>query len=305
MEGSKTMVMLGRMHGDRWSSFGEHAGIRTISSLLGPNELRKHWVFEEFNDKFLREIGPDVSLATWNAGAVIFEEGTYLDLAFVVVEGEVEVFVAQHDSAHQPIFTARLDPTAVQPAAEGGPPPTESFPRPRTADGQTIAFLSSLDFDLVHGEKMRLGPGEVFGEIGALNGWPQSATARTTRPTTVLQIRLPALRKLRRKSKRLKERLDEVYRSRMLRQHLAVTPLLHDCPPQVIDEIAQRVELVSASAGDVLAREGEATEHLILVRSGFLKLSQTLEAGELVVSYVGKGSTLGEGELLLEHMDRW
>ncbi len=305
MEGSKTMVMLGRMHGDRWSSFGSHAGIESISSLLSPDQLREHWVFEEFSDRFLREIGPDVSLAKWNADAVVFEEGTYLDLAFLVVDGEVEVFQAKTDPAHQPIFTSKLATTAIQPQAGGESQSSASPTRPRTPEGQPITFLASLDFDLAHGERMRLGPEEIFGEIGALNGWPQSATARTTRPTTLLQIRLPALRKLRRKSKRLKQRLDEVYRSRMLRQHLAVTPLLHDCPPEVIDEFVQRVELISARTGEVLVREGEPAEHLILVRSGFLKLSQMLEAGEVVVSYVGKGGTLGEGELLLDDMDRW
>lgn len=306
MTQSKTAVMRGRMHGDRWSAHGEHAGIRSLSPLLEPEELRRFEIFEEFDDAFLREIGPDVTLAQWEADAVVFEEGTYLDLAFFVVEGEVEVYLAQHESDHRPIFGATVEPGV----AEGRAPDDEAPAPPPTvearADGEeSITFLSSMDFDLARGERMRLGPGEIFGEIGALNGWPQSATVRTDSPCTFLQIRLPALRKLRRKSKALKARLDEIYRSRMLRQHLRLTPLLSDVPGDVLDRLCERVELVSCSPGDVVAREGEEAERLILVRSGYLKLSQSVGSGTLVVDYAGKGGTVGEAELLVDGVDGW
>jgi CRP-like cAMP-binding protein/Fe-S-cluster-containing dehydrogenase component len=304
MESSGTMLMLGRMHGDRWSSWGEDGGIQSISNLLRPDQLRRFWVFEDFDDTFLKEIGPDVSLAEWKAGAIVFEAGTYLDLAFLVVDGEVEVSLGVDANRAEPIFTTQLAPTGAPLEATGAAGATASRRRPR-AQGETITFLATMDFDLARGERLRLGPDEIFGEIGALNGWPESATARTTRPTTLLQIRIPALRKLRRKSKRLKARLDEVYRDRMLRQHLSLTPLLRECPAPVIDVLARQVELVSAQPDEVLVREGEPAEHLILVRSGFVKMSQALEVADVVVTYVGKGATVGELELLMEGLDSW
>lgn len=305
---SGTTVILGRQHGDRWASFGEHAGIQSISSLLQPEQMQGLELFKDLKEDFLLEISPDVSVAKWNEGAVIFEEGTYLDLAFVVLEGEVELYLAAQESAARPIFGSGAGKTVAAPRTP--PPDADEAGRTRVApapaqEGGTITFLSSLDFDLAAGERMRLGPGEIFGEIGALNGWPQSATARTRTPCTLLQIRLPALRKLRRKSRSLKARLDELYRSRMLRQHLAITPLLQECPPEIIDRIAQRVELVSLQPGEVVVREGEAVEHFFLVRSGFLKLSQKVDRGEVVVSYAGKGGTLGESELLVEGLGTW
>ena len=287
IDGSRTTVMLGRQHGDRWSAYGEHAGIREISSLLKAEELKQFDILREFDEEFLRGISADVTLATWNPGAVIFEAGAYLDLAFLVVQGEVEMVLAPINAAHKPIFTAKVQPRI-------SPAPSSAKTRPEGS----IVFLAAADFNLTPGDVLRLGAGELFGEISAMNGWPQSVTARTSGACTLLQIRVPALRKIRNKSKSLKKRLDEAYRLRTLRQHLTSTPLLEGCPSEVIERLAARVEFVSCEPGDVVAAEGDAVEHLVLVRSGALKLSQTLGDGQIAVAYVAKGGTVGESELL-------
>ncbi|MEX0893229.1 MAG: cyclic nucleotide-binding domain-containing protein [Gemmatimonadota bacterium] len=295
MEASGTLVMMSRQHGDRWSSFGEHTGIRSISSLPTPAQLKKIGILQEFDDDLLKELSPDLSLAEWNAGAVIFEQGSYLDLAFLVVSGEVEVFLARPESAVQPIFGSGA-------GAVAGEAPYEAD---RESHSGGTVMLASMDFDVAADECMRLGPGELFGEIGAMNGWPQSATARTASACTLLQIRLPALRKLRRKSRALRIRLDELYKARMLRQHLAGTPLLHGCTPETLERLVAAAELVSCEPGEVAVREGEPTEHFVLVRSGCLRLSQALGAAEVAVSYLSKGDSLGESELMVDGSGVW
>lgn len=277
MESSGTMVMMVRQHGDRWSSFGGHSGIEDLSTLLRPDQLKQIEVLQEFDDDFLREISPDLTIAKWKAGATIFEEGAYLDIAFFLVAGKVEMFLT------------------------GGAPQAAKAAK-QTND---IVFLASADYDLAMGAKIDLEPGEMFGEIGAMNGWPQSTTARTATACTLLQIRLPALRKLRRKSKKLKQRLDELYRARTLRSHLMNTALLKGADKEVIEELAKRVSLVSYEPGEVVACEGHPVEHLLLVRSGSLKLTQRLGVGEIVVSYISKGSTVGESELLVDMDSTW
>src|SRR4051812_37251560 len=89
VDNSKTIVMMSRQHGDRWSSFGAHAGIVSISKLLRPDQLREIEILQEFDDAFLLEISPDITLARWEAEATVFEAGSYIDLAFFVVDGEV------------------------------------------------------------------------------------------------------------------------------------------------------------------------------------------------------------------------
>jgi Fe-S-cluster-containing hydrogenase component 2 len=300
MDNTGTIRILSRQHGDRWSSFGEHTGIVNLSSLLHPDQLRRIEILEEFDDEFLRDISTDVALARWKGGAVVFEAGTYLDLAFLVVDGQVEMALPRSAPSHRPIFTAR-DGKGGRPVVARVDAGSRSRER-RAKEDAPIVFLAAADFDLIPGERIRLGPGELFGEIGAMNGWPQSVTARTATPCTLLQIRLAALRKVRRKSKRLKQRLDELYRSRALRQHLHSTPLLEGFESGVIDQLAARVELISCQPDEVVTREGDPVEHLILVRSGSLRMSQTLGTGQVAVSYVSKGDTVGEAELVVDDL---
>lgn len=275
-DSGKTVIMQAKQHGDRWSSFGASAGISEFSGKLGAAQLKRIDLLADLDDDLLDEISPDLSIAKWQSGATIFEAGSYIDLAFHVLEGEVELRAPTSGTA-QPIFRQ-----------QGGAP-----------------RLASADVDLAMGEQIRLHRGEVFGEIGAMNGWPQSVTARTITACSLLQIRLPALRKLRRKSKKLKKHLDDVYRSRALRQHLQSTPLLAGLGKDELAQLAADVELVSCQPGDVVTTEGEPIEHLILVRSGSLKISQSLGTGQVAVSYASKGSTVGEAELVLEESPTW
>jgi Fe-S-cluster-containing dehydrogenase component/CRP-like cAMP-binding protein len=301
---SQTIVMRRQLHTDRWSGYGDHAGLRQLSSVLGPVDMKRYAVFDGLDDAFLEEISPDVTVADWRAGAILFEEGSYLDLAFWIAHGEVDLFLAKHETSQEPIFKTRLSPAG----AIGGPGEATSYlPRDVQAAGRDgpITFLATADFDLARGDTMRLSAGDLFGEIGALNGWPQSVTARAATPCTLVQIRLPALRKLRRKAKKLRERLDALYRERTLRQHLSTTPLLRGVSEDVIRNLSQRVELVSCQPGEEITRQGETAGHLILVRSGFLKLSQAVGSGEMVVSYLSKGSLLGEPELLIPEIGTW
>lgn len=268
-------------HKDRWSAYGATAGILGISEKLSPNNLRRFEMFRDYDDAFLEEISPDVTIAKWKPNTVLFEEGAYLDLAFFIVQGSVEIYLQKMRNRQ----------------------PQRRDKKPK--NGSEIVFLSSMDFNLPAGSGMTLGAGEIFGEIGAMNGWPQSVTARTATECLLAQIRVPALRRMKRKSKTLKERLDKVYRERSLFAQLKTTALLQKCDDAFIEALAKRVELVSCDPNEVIAKEGEAADALYLVRSGFLKLSQKLGEGEAAVSYLSKGMTLGEVELLLHEASNW
>ncbi len=214
-----------RLHEDRWSTYGENTGIRKISARLSAQALRDHDVFQGLSDKVLEGLSPDVSVVEWEEGASLFEEGSYLDLAFVVVEGAVDLLSSRHGDMPAPIFDATRsihetrafgvpDLQVAQLTAshreeeEAGPAQVHG--------GDQVAHLATMDFEIPDGDVVKLGPGDIFGEIGALNGWPQSVTARAASTCTLLQIRVPALRTLKSRSLSLKARLDEVYRERAL-----------------------------------------------------------------------------------------
>ena len=194
---SKTMLKRLELYRDRWTSYGLHTGIEALSDKLSAAQLREHEIFREYDDKFLERISPDVSLAAWKADVVLFEQGTYLDLAFFIVDGTVEEdldAVPGNLTTAVPIF----DATRTMMLAAGAPAAEETAMAvgtqimralPRGASDHEISFLATLDFELPRGAAARLGPGELVGEIGAMSGWPQSVTARTATPCQLLQIR--------------------------------------------------------------------------------------------------------------------
>lgn len=310
----KTQLKQIEQYRDRWSSLGVQTGLIGCSDQLTVEQLREFEIFKECDDKLLEKIRQDVSVATWQEDAVLFEEGTYIDLAFLVVEGEVEVYlegVAEDGTGARPIFdstrTVVALPSTSPPEASVTNDPARTtmvkFGEPPPAG--TITFLATMDFDLPRGAATRLGPGEFFGEIGALSGWPQSVTARTASVCRLVQIRTPALRALKRKSSALTARLDALYRQRSLSAQLKNTPLFSGCNDLFLEALKEAVDLVSCDGGEVIVEEGKPAEALYLVRSGFVKLLQRFGEGELVVSYLSKGMTLGESELLIDGLDTW
>ncbi len=327
---SKTMLRRIEQYKDRWSSYGLNTGIQAISDKLSVAELKQYDLFADYTDKFLEKISPDVSLVAWKKGSVLFEEGTYLDLAFFVVDGTVEVFlesILATDStgsrqtgltgSAQPIFDvsrtmmvpafaggSRGDGTTMLPDLTAQTSSRSHATRTRTSSHE-ITFLATMDFDLPRGAATELEPGELFGEIGAMSGWPQSVTARTSSDCQLLQIRVPALRLLKRTSKVLKQRLDAIYRERTLFAQLKSTPLLRQSNDFFIEGLKEVVELVSLDPGEVLVREGDAADAVYLVRSGFLRLAQRLGEGDLAVSYLSKGETLGDVEALVDGLERF
>lgn len=320
----KTQLRRIDQYRDRWTSRGTGTGLLSLSDKPSPAELATIELFADYDDGFLERISPDVSIAVWQRGSVLFEEGSYLDLAFFILEGTVEVAVHGLAAGSQPAPIFDLSRTVMASAATtlrgSGPEAAEAAGADREGtaiatgrhathrapltDG-SIAFLASADFDLPAGAGAILGRGELFGEIGAMSGWPQSVTARCLTDCKLVQIRVPALRMMKRKSRALSDRLDGIYRRRSLAAQLKTTPLFADCSEAFLAELEATVELVSCEPGEALVRQGEPVDALYLVRSGFLKLSQHLGEGELAFSYLSKGMTLGEVELMLDGLDAW
>ncbi len=292
-----TAARKSQLHRDRWSAMAEDGQLISLSERLSPEQLKQYAIFAELKDNLLEQMATDVAVATWSAGSVLFEEGAYIDVAFFVVEGEVEVSLervgAGGDAA--PIF----DRARTEDAGEDDAAPAAAA-APDGPATHEITRLSTMDVDLPASGALRLGAGEFFGEIGAMSGWPQSVTARTLRETTVVQIRLPALRNLRRRNAKLKKQLDAVYRERSLLAQLRTTPLLRDCDEAFLTDLKEHVELVSGSPDDVIVQQGDPADALYVVRSGFVRLDQGFGEGEVAVSYLSKGMTLGEIEQLLD-----
>jgi len=296
---------------DRWSSYDNETGLIEISDKLSVDELRAIDLFADFDDRFLSKISPDVSIARWSEGSALFEEGTYIDLAFYVLEGEVEIFVhgvGGEVSGNRPIFDLSrtvVGSTPVGPQESTVPDGTVVMRQASRVAPTQITFLSTMDFDLPAGAGARLGEGELLGEIGSMSGWPQSVTAVTTTECRLVQIKVAALRLMKRKSKTLKARVDKLYRERSLGPQLKNTPLFQGCSDVFIEALKENIELVSCEPDEEIVSAGDPADCLYLVRSGFVKLLQSFAEGEITVSYLSKGMTLGEVEFLVKDLNGW
>lgn len=315
---SKTQFKRIAQYQDRWTSYGTNTGIIDISEKPSAQELKRFDIFKDYDDKFLEKISADVSIARWEKDAILFEEGSYIDLAFFVADGTVEIYLdktqkgnglsrPRFDPQRTAMFDASTDIVEEKEEAQTayGDSIYNTQIKKQEADESDLVFLSVMDYNIPIDQKIELQAGELFGEIGALSGWPQSVTARTTSECQLVQIRVPALRSMKRKSKALKERLDKIYRERTLFSQLKSTPLFKGFADDFIDALAQRVELVSCEPDEVITKEGDPTDALYLVRSGFVKLSQQFGEDQLAVSYLSKGMTFGEVGLLVDGMDEW
>ncbi len=297
---------------DRWTSYGGNTGIVELSEKPTPEVLRRYDIFKDYDEKFLEKISPDISIAQWKTETVLFEEGSYIDVAFLIVSGSVDVYLQKQQSAPLPIFSRSRTQVITPPVAKQSGRPSsdrktmfQAQVATQKSSASSIMFLASMDFNLPAGGVMKLGAGEMFGEIGALSGWPQSATAKTASECLLIQIRTAALRIMRKRLTTLKARLDRLYKERSLISQLLVTPLFRGMSELFIQSLAQKVDLVSCEPDEVITKEGEFADALYLVRSGFIQLSQNLGEGNIVVSYLSKGSLFGDAELLLDGVNNW
>lgn len=318
-QNSKTMAMRMEQFHDRWTSVGTNSGIIELKERPTPAQLKQYDIFKEYDDKLLEKISPDISIARWKAGAILFEEGSYIDLAFYIISGNAKIQVSRNQSQQQqgnPIFN--IERTLAIPMTMAVSPKTEQPSGGTILISQIekqienvkkktneITFLATMDIDSAFGKESILEPGDIFGEIGALIGWPQVVTAQTTSECEIIQIRVPALRQMKRKSTLLKEKIDKIYKDKLLLAQLKGTPLFQKCSDDFLESLKDKMELVSLDSGELITSEGEKVDSLYMVRSGFVRLAQKFGEGEMVVTYLSKGMTLGEVELLVQDTDGW
>ncbi len=196
--------------------------------------------------------------------------------------------------------------------------------------GNTRIFLQDVPAVIEKSRTVRLGPGELFGETAALGRIPRTATVFAEAETELLEIRWQGLRDIMRRDSLLRTHIDQLYRQRNLQRHLLETPILaHLAHPEAapgcscdkcraMDEVVKatqfetfgdfdwyasykRIVQDGASPLDrepIIVQEGHYPNGLILVRSGFVRVSKRFGGGHRTVSYLGRGQVYGQDELI-------
>ena len=273
----------------------------------------------------------DCRLCRCEPGEVIVREGDYGNSAFLVLAGSVSVLV---DSLAPEQLgrtkTQRLTwPEALRRFMFRSPVPEARHPHQitssavtgieaiRQVDQHPAVFLQDFDAVLRKNDTVTLGPSEMFGEVAAMYRSPRTATVVAQTETTLLEIRWQGLRIMRRDSA-FAESLDQHYRKHWLPVHLKEIPLLRYVPESSLARVAAATELRSFGRMEwnadykkqrelpaaeqianepIVCEEGRTPTELIIVRSGFGRISQHYGASHRTTAYLGKGQVFGLEEL--------
>jgi CRP-like cAMP-binding protein/Fe-S-cluster-containing hydrogenase component 2/ferredoxin len=231
----------------------------------------------------------------FRAGEVICREGEYGSTAFYIVSGRVEVSIASplaHVKSGRGAGPAKL-PRFFQRLSRL----VSSDEDPREAGGHRFIPIDASVALERNNPVAQLGRDELFGEMTCLSLYPRSATVRALEDTEVLEMLRNVLYMLQ-KNRTFKAELERRYRERALATHLRSVPMFTEVSEDFIDHLRDRVTLISFQPGQVIFRENEPADSFYLVRIGFVKVTQSLPGGEIVLKYLARGDYLGEIGLL-------
>ena len=152
----------------------------------------------------------------------------------------------------------------------------------------------------------------ILGEMTILSSYPRAATVRALTDGEVFEVRRNVLYTLQR-SPEAREKLDGVYRSRSISNHLRRVPLfagLSDADRRKCLEILtaepaaeggarqkprrRSVEMLRVEPGQTIFRQGERADCFYMIRIGHVKVTQVYGGQERVLDYLRPDRSFGE-----------
>jgi CRP-like cAMP-binding protein/Fe-S-cluster-containing hydrogenase component 2 len=275
--------------------------------LLSAEELSAIPDFTGINVKIWEKFPGAIARKVYQPGEMLMREGEYGTTAFYILSGEIELFIntpIQHVEASRASgggWLRRL--TKVSNYIKGVPESRSNAPE-RTH----IPIDASVDLPMSN-PIATVTAGDLIGELAALAAlkqeklkrpkfYPRSATARAKTEVVVLEMLPNILNNVLYNAPKFKEKLNQNYRLRALDSHLRSVPMFRNVSREFLDYLRDRVELVDVKPDEVICRQGEIADSFYLIRMGFVKVSQVFPGGELVLTYLSRGSYFGEMGLL-------
>lgn len=211
----------------------------------------------------------DARLVQLQPGEFVFREGQYGGTAFLVLSGNVRIFISRLllPGSVTPSKSSTRDWLGALRRVLGGEPTKPVSPTPADArqpgrrrdakvKNQPVAlsyqgkgthtrvFLQDVPGVLAEHATSAVGPGELFGEMAAVTRSPREFTAVAEGECLVLEIRWQGLRLLK-QDPVFRKLLDERYRSEVLRTHLRETELFRFIPDAHLSQVVAAARLES------------------------------------------------------------
>jgi ABC-type bacteriocin/lantibiotic exporter with double-glycine peptidase domain/CRP-like cAMP-binding protein len=145
----------------------------------------------------------------------------------------------------------------------------------------------------------RLNAGDTFGERGLLEGSPRTATVRASGAVQALRVRREQFEALVAQHPALQQDLELHVARQRSRDVLRLSSPLRDLPPQTLEAVIAALEPLTARRGEVVVREGEASNAMFIVREGRFRAYRQVADGRADVTYLRRGDVFGERGVLL------
>src|ERR1700737_3685129 len=254
-------------------------------------------------------------LHRFRKGEIVCEEGEFGSTAYYIVSGTVDIFI------NNPLAHLRTRPQTgffgrSMRRMKSFLTDDQTDHRPEAHQRKFIGIDANVDLP-INRPLAQLGPGELFGEMTCRTYQPRSATVQA-RETCVMvemlrvildmlvgnrqvseaskatsKVKMPTF-----KGTSFKTELENKYRERSLNNHLRSVPLFATVNEEFLEHLKENVELASYNQGQVICREGDDADAFYLIRSGMVRVAQTMPGGEMVRTYLSRGDYFGEIGLL-------
>jgi Fe-S-cluster-containing dehydrogenase component/CRP-like cAMP-binding protein len=266
----------------------------------------------------------DARILDCRRGDIIVRDGDYGNSTFFVMSGSIGVVLAHsHPELASPrratsrsnVFSSLAQLWRNARVAEARDVSRYRDLSLRYEADAVRPFVKDLDALIAEAEIAAIDEGGMFGEIAALSRTPRTATCIALTDCQLLELRWQGLRDIRRYEPNFRQQIDELYRARSLASHLKESPLFADLSTAALDHIiaethfetygefewfsAFRRHLEEAGESLVIEREptiaaqDEYVDGLLLVRSGFARVSERLAFGHRTVRMAMKNDAFG------------
>lgn len=313
---------------ERWdSSFDPEMAEKDVNRLM---EIRP---FSEMDvSKFSKRtplrgiLQNDARIRRFKNGEIIVRAGDYGSSAFLVLSGNARVvlnpglpaaMLGRRKSGYKTLFqiVAQLWTNPSNPEVRT-PAELEQDASVKVSAKQRGVFLQDVPRILDEHKTATMSPGDFFGEIAALSRSTRTATIFAVGDATeLLEIRWQGLRDLLRFDDRLRHHIDRIYRERTLATHLREIPIFKRLTDEQLKRVIEQTQFGTYGdydwSGDykrlakegskeretIIAQEGDYPNGVVLIRSGFARLSQKFGHGHRTLNYLGAGCEFGLREI--------
>jgi Fe-S-cluster-containing dehydrogenase component/CRP-like cAMP-binding protein len=273
----------------------------------------------------------DARRVRFRAGDVIVREGDYGNSMYLILSGRTRVVTDEVADSELGRRTRRRRRGLWQALRQVWTNPDQPEVRDLAAyfhgggtlgvrgdSENAVTFLRDVAAFCRKHQTVALDAGDCFGEIAAMARQPRTATVFAESDTELVELRWQGMRDIRRRSATFRQRTDALYRSRALSQHLRESPLFRHLDDAALAEVAAQTifenhgtaewfrdfkqvkdrdvsELESVEA--VIAEEGHYVDGLIMLRSGFARIAERLDAGQRTTGYASHNDVFGLEEI--------